>query len=273
MNDETHSARPVWVAGYPRSGNTWVNYLCAYCLNLPFIDFDDNGKPPKQEWVQQAVAGRHAWPAPHGYTSVNKTHKLPASLPLQTGCAIYVQRDPRDVFVSYSYYMRYRCNNLVKKYHYVLLGCAGRRAQIRWFVADWRRHLAAWRKYAKATLHYEALLQEGASHLTKALYAAGFEVPLARAACALDYFRFEKLSGRVIGTSIDAKSFFRRGGVGDWQNHLSEEESRLFAEALREARDAAANDRRPCNAQSPPPSSCGCREEVSSAPGILPTSL
>ncbi|MDZ7266526.1 MAG: sulfotransferase domain-containing protein [candidate division KSB1 bacterium] len=235
MKDES---RQVWVAGYPRSGNTWVNYLCAYCLNLPFRDFDDGRKQPRQEWVRQAVAGRHPWPAPAGFAGVQKTHKLPAELPLRSGCAIYVQRDPRDVFVSHSYYMQHRVNSAMKKFHYKLLGLRGRRAQLRWFIADWRRHVTAWRDHAQATIHYEALLQDGARHLADALATAGFEVPLERAAQALECFRFEKMSGREIGTTINEKSFFRRGGVGDWRNHLSEDENRLFAELLAGARMA-----------------------------------
>lgn len=238
MNAETRSAREVWVAGYPRSGNTWVNYLCAYCLNLPFKDFDDDSKQPKQEWVRQAVAGRHAWPAPPGFVGVNKTHKLPAELPLQSGCVIYVQRDPRDVFVSHSYYLQHRMTSAVKKYHYKLLGLGGRSAQVRWFIADWRRHVAAWREHVQATIHYEALLEEGAGHLAEALRLAGFAVPLGRAEQALECFRFEKMSGREMGTTMEEKSFFRRGGAGDWQNHLSEDENRLFAEVLAEARVA-----------------------------------
>jgi hypothetical protein len=64
------------------------------------------------------------------------------------------------------------------------------------------------------------------------LQQAGFEIPLARAQQALEVFAFDKMSeGRPAGET-DAKSFFRRGVVGDHQNHLSPDEHRLFAPAL-----------------------------------------
>jgi hypothetical protein len=90
----------LWVVGYPRSGNTWINYLCAYCLNLPFHDFDALAHRPQKDWVRAAVAGRHEWRAAEGFAAVVKTHKLPAKVPHVSGRVIYLQRDPRDVFVS-----------------------------------------------------------------------------------------------------------------------------------------------------------------------------
>lgn len=231
MENASATQRNIWVVGYPRSGNTWVNYLCAYCLNLPFQGFDDGAKAPKQDWVRHAVSGKHPWRAAEGFHAVMKTHKLPHEVPFKNGCVIYVQRDPRDVFVSYSYYMEHRSTNRLKKIRYKLLGMGGKSMQLRWFLTDWKKHFTAWRPHTRVVIQYEKVVSQGAPYLAQCLRAAGFNVTDDLVAQALDYFRFEKMSGREMGV-VDEKSFFRRGGSGDWKNHLTEEENRIFTQAL-----------------------------------------
>ncbi|MEK7728582.1 MAG: sulfotransferase domain-containing protein, partial [candidate division KSB1 bacterium] len=106
----------VWLVGYPRSGNTWINFLCSYCLNLPFHDFDDPGAVPVRDWVRAAVAGKQAWQAPTGLHAVIKTHKFPQQVPHQDSRIIYLQRDPRDVFVSHSHFLTHRAKKGRKRH-------------------------------------------------------------------------------------------------------------------------------------------------------------
>lgn len=222
----------LWLAGFPRSGNTWINFLCSYCLNLPFHDFDDSAAEPVRDWVRAAVAGKHAWAAPHGMHAVIKTHKLPHEVPHQNGRVIYLQRDPRDVFVSHSYFLTHRAKKGRKRHLFRALGWGGRSWQIRWFVAQWQKHICVWQPHAHATIHYERLRNEGATYLAHCFRQAGFEIPESRAHEAMEFFKFEKMSeGRKSGEA-DQKSFFRRGAVGDWGRHLNEAEQSLFAPAL-----------------------------------------
>jgi|HubBroStandDraft_1064217.scaffolds.fasta_scaffold44164_3 hypothetical protein len=92
----------VWIASYPKSGNTWVRFmLCnllfgpqssAEALNLLAPDIHETGP--------QALA-------PH--TGLVKTHFLhSAALPLveRTAAAIYVLRQPADVLLSNFHYAR-----------------------------------------------------------------------------------------------------------------------------------------------------------------------
>jgi hypothetical protein len=222
----------VWLVGYPRSGNTWINFLCSYCLNLPFYDFDDLEAELARDWVRAAVAGKHDWPVPQGLHAVIKTHKLPGEVPYQTGRVIYLQRDPRDVFVSQSYFLTHRARKGRKRHLFRALGWLGKGWQIRWFVAQWQSHFQAWQPHAHATIHYDRLRKEGAAYLVQGLAQAGLAVAESKAQEALEFFKFEKMSeGRKSGEA-DQKSFFRRGAGGDWRDHLNEAEQTLFAPAL-----------------------------------------
>ncbi len=232
MNSEFLHQPCLWVVGYPRSGNTWINYLCSYCLNLPYCDFDALDRPPQKEWVREAVAGKNAWQAPPGFAAVVKTHRLPPQVPHRNGGVIYLQRDPRDVFVSQHHFLQHQARRGPKRFWYQLLGIKGKNAQMRWFVQQWQRHVLAWKPFVRSVIQYEKIRREGAPYFVHSLQKAGFEVSHERARQAMEFFAFDKMSeGRKAGEG-DAKSFFRRGVVGDHRNHLSEAEHQLFAPAL-----------------------------------------
>ena len=136
-----------------------------------------------------------------------------------------MHRDPRDVFVSHSFYMQHRATNRLKKYKYQALGIAGSHAQISWFISDWKNS-------ANMVMHYEKLQTAGAQHLAQALSSAGFQVTEEIAGQALNLFQFEKMTGGRDAGQADEKSFFCKGIIGDWKNHLDQEERELFTELL-----------------------------------------
>ncbi|MDZ7290465.1 MAG: sulfotransferase domain-containing protein [candidate division KSB1 bacterium] len=221
----------IWVVGYPRSGNTWVSYLCSYVLNLPFFDFDAPGKRPKQEWVDRALRGRRDRESPEAYYAVQKTHKLPQQVPFANGIVLYIQRDPRDVFVSYSYYIAHVAPTLRNQIKHKVLRWLGRKRQIKWFIADWKRHVRAWQQHAGAIMHYENLLAEGEGYLARCLQSLGLHPAPEMVREALQTFRFENMTGGRTRGNEDNKSFFRRGVAGDWRNHLTAEDSELLQQA------------------------------------------
>ena len=47
----------MYVVGYPKSGNTWLCYLLAYCLNSKYDDMDDPGTHPRNEYQRRHVKG------------------------------------------------------------------------------------------------------------------------------------------------------------------------------------------------------------------------
>ncbi len=222
----------IWVIGYPKSGNTWLSYLCSYCFNLPYRNFGKPAKKPAQAWIRDSVSGNHNWDSLEGYEYVQKTHKPPRSVPYENGIIFYIIRDPRDAFVSYRHFMKTRLAGWKGRFRFILLGMLGQEAQIKWFLTKWERHIKNWTPYAQAVLSYDRILGEGVSYLSGVFENAGCKIHSNIVEEAYRLFSFERMSGGRNRGDEDKNSFFRRGISGDWENHLSEEESKAFEKAM-----------------------------------------
>ncbi len=223
----------IWVIGFPKSGNTWISYLCSYCFNLPFINFGNPNESQKRSWVKELTSGGNNWPALAGYAAVQKTHKNPDQIPFDAGLVIYAIRDPRDVFVSYHYFMKSSNAGLLGRLRYHLLGLFGKQKQIKWFLTKWEQHLNLWRDHSQLIICYDSLLAEGSEYLSELFSADPFLVDKGIVEKAYEHFSFEKMSGGRKPGSEDKHSFFRKGVSGDWQNHFTAQEAGLFDESIK----------------------------------------
>jgi len=214
----------VWLASYPRSGNTLVRILLRHGFGLStYSVFDDPllsregsativGHLPLPAAVDELAAGKKIY--------LVKTHRLEdASSPHP---AIYVVRDGRDALVSCAHYqLRYGSprvvSALVERLPRSVRDAAFRRALAR-MVSDvrfggWSRNVATWlgRSGPVVTLRYEDLLSA--------------PLPALRAICA-------PLGVEPTGHIADAPSFqslsaewpgmFRRGVAGGWRDEMPE---------------------------------------------------
>ena len=90
----------VWIASYPKSGNTWLRFMLCSLLY---------GELQSAAAVAQLAPDIHESGAAldvSGPTLLVKTHYLTAHLPFieRTAAAVYVVRDPVDVFTSNLHY-------------------------------------------------------------------------------------------------------------------------------------------------------------------------
>jgi len=218
----------ILVVGYPKSGNTWLNYLISFSLNLPYQDFDAPNNIPRQEWVKKAVSGKHDWDSVKKYSAVLKTHKLSSKIPKKDGVIFYISRDPRDVFVSYMHFMKLGSTGKLGMIRFYLLGLFGRKFQIRWFTKNWNNHLSSWKNLKPVNIQYEKLLSQGSKYFNNKLIEAGFDVSSEITDLAFKTFSFEKMTGGRKRGNEDKKSFFRRGIAGDWKNYFNRSELEYF---------------------------------------------
>lgn len=222
----------IWVIGFPKSGNTWISYMCSYCFNLPFINFGNPKEKPQKDWVHALTRGLNEWPQLEGYDSVQKTHKQPDDVPHKGGHVIYAIRDPRDVFVSYHYFMSSKNARIMGRIRYFLLSILGKKRQIKWFLKQWEQHLDLWAPHTDLFISYDQLLGQGSEYLGEMLSRPPLSIDRVLSEEAFDQFSFEKMSGGRKAGAEDPKSFFRKGISGDWQNYFSKDEADLFVDAL-----------------------------------------
>jgi hypothetical protein len=158
----------VWIASYPKSGNTWVRFLVC---NLVFGLQDS------------AAALNHLAPDIHELAVVPepptapvfiKTHfSLSPTLPLaaHTAAAIYVVRNPADVMLSNFHYSRRsgpateEAQPNLEEYVYQYLAAHGDPRWIKARMGTWDSHVQSWlatgHSFPVLPLRYEDLLADG----------------------------------------------------------------------------------------------------------------
>jgi|LWDU01.1.fsa_nt_gi hypothetical protein len=223
----------IWVIGFPKSGNTWISYLCSYCFNLPFVNFGDPKSTPYNEKIKEITSGSNSWESLNEYSSIQKTHKMPENVPYRNGLVIYVLRDPRDVYVSYDFFMKTKNARFKGRVKYYFISFFGRKNKIKWFLSNWNRHLKAWENRTNVLINYDQLLNDGAQYLFSRLNSSSVKVSEKIIEDAINFFKFENMSGgRKPGEEIQS-NFFRKGISGDWKNHLMEKDAILFRSSVK----------------------------------------
>jgi aryl sulfotransferase len=158
----------VWIASYPKSGNTWLRFLVC---NLIFGPIDSaaalNRLVPDIHEMQGVVT-------PPERRTLMKTHFVfSAAAPLaeHTAAAIYIVRDPADVLVSNFHYAQRSgatVGEAAAEFARYVDAFLGGRGDPRWLKAgmgSWDEHVRAWtlprHEFPVLTVRYEDLLFDG----------------------------------------------------------------------------------------------------------------
>jgi hypothetical protein len=209
----------VFVATYPRSGTTWMQFLL-HLLVRPEVEFRHiNDACP---WVERSLAIGSVEPralARLPSPRIFKTHLLRQWLPAQ-GRFVVIVRDPADVAVSY--YELYRA----------YLGFGGSLDEfLERFVAgrvqygSWWAHVRSWERHAGdhdvLLLRYEALRADPAEQLRRVAAFAGLPDDPARIAAAVEGAslsrmkaleeRFDHATSLLLERGVRPRSFIGRG--------------------------------------------------------------
>jgi hypothetical protein len=192
----------VWLASYPRSGNTLARILLKTVFDLPSTSVYSPVKPPDQddEPPHSAVAAAgerrrvmlqgtgvaYGYPGTlDAFLSAARRAAAPVLVkthdpPLDDGAAVVVVRDGRAAAVSYAHYLRQRIDGPVAMAD-VIAGRVG--------FGSWSGHLDAWQ-------------------------------PLTRARTLL--LRFEDIVGRPDAAIAALAGFLGRAPLGRWRNPNAE---------------------------------------------------
>ena len=223
--------KKVLIAGYPKSGNTWLGYMLAYILGARYVDLHSPDTPPTNRKYILEVLHKNISPT-SVYSHVHKTHDrysyATGTLPIESYDKIlHLVRDVRDVTVSYYYFHYYNLPLAENKPENML-------AHKNWFVRqlywkktvysvarDWLFHTMGWHAFQGARLvKYEDLHADTIACLENMCRYLEYDYSKELLEETVRAFSFERLSGgRKAGEEYSA-AFFRKGITGDYQSHF-----------------------------------------------------
>lgn len=231
---------PVYLVNeYPKSGGTWLKFMLAEALDCPAWT---KGAPVWAPCVMQAH-----WIAPKGKCKT-----------------IILVRDGRDVMVSYYYHALFRNefqNGALVRIMRDRLRCSSYE-DIRGNLVSFMREMIenpvspgfSWIDFIHAWAHrpdvvicrYEDLRRDSASEIRRIYEAVtGEQLDRRRAVEIAEAYSMEKMRDRKkelhpgLKRQSDAEiSFIRKGGVGGWSEHFTDEALAWFEERAGTALDA-----------------------------------
>ncbi len=252
------SGRMVWLASYPKSGNTWLRSVYTALVQG---DVDINalmgaGLAAARAFVEVTLGVRTA-DLTHDEVDLlrpltddaaaerlredrwRKIHD--ALLPGPGGCvvspgatraALYIVRDPRDVAVSFAHHsslsleasVAYMADPGAAFY----AGADTRHIQVRQRLGTWSQHVLSWAGATGFPVHvlrYEDCAERPVEAFGQAFAAAGLERTEAEVAAAVDKASLGRLQAQETEVGFRERAgrevrFFRRGRVGSWREEL-----------------------------------------------------
>ena len=262
----------VWLASYPKSGNTWVR---AFLANLVanradpvpldelarYAEDEANpelfsllaGKPSTQLEIGEIAALRpqvHAAIAQRAQgTRFVKTHNMAGSFdghPLHnwqvSAGAVCIVRNPLDVAVSMTHHFGLTLDEAIERLGDENVATVNDALFVSQVLGSWSTHVKGWADMANASvlvLRYEDLLDKPAKQFAKIAKLVGLGQDRTRIDRAVRHAGFQSLAGLekkhgFVEASGTGARFFRKGRVNEWREALSREQVRRVIETHRE---------------------------------------
>jgi hypothetical protein len=259
----------VWLASYPKSGNTWVRAFLhnlifrteeSYNINqINLLSVGDSArewyeeflKKADEDWGMQETAA--ARPRVHAKIAnltdgliFVKTHNAlvthggaPMITPELTAGAIYIIRNPLDIVVSMSHYFEMDIDSAIDVMNRSFEPRPSAEKVVYQMWGSWSENVASWTGKIDPSLfvmRYEDLLTNPIipfSALVEFLYLRPTRRELEK---AVENSSFEKLQSQEIEqgfvemTSVSG-SFFRKGLAGQWKDVLTKDQIRAVVNA------------------------------------------
>ena len=249
----------LWLASYPKSGNTWMRaFLANYIFNLdrpvPVNQLSRLGIGDANTLAHRRVAGGNFDPRnPRQMVQVRrkmldtvdgngadlnfvKTHNqntrafgvemVPRH---QTRGAIYILRDPRDMAISYASHHGLTLDETIHRLNHPENATAGNEQNVHQFLGTWSDHVRGWtraRGFPVLTVRYEDMLEAPTEIFEKVVTFTGLGLDQARLAKAIEFSSFDKLKAQeqtsgFVENSEHQAAFFRTGKAGGWRSELT----------------------------------------------------
>ena len=253
--------RIVWIASYPKSGNTWMRVFIEHLVSgggeVDLNRFAHAGEMASSRRLFDRVSGIRASDLTRGevksfrpevYRALSrraasrvflKTHDAhdDALFPADaTHGAIHIVRNPLDVAVSYAHHV-----SATPDFDPIITRmCSPRNAMatrpdrlgrhLIVHTGDWSGHASGWSRdhpFPVVTLRYEDLLRDPIASFTRAARLIDAQADAGDVRRAVEHSSFERLRAFELEHGFlergqRSRAFFRSGRSGMWQEHLSD---------------------------------------------------
>ena len=248
----------VWLASYPKSGNTWLRvFLANYLFNrktpMPINEVHRIGMGDAVENAYRIVANgpfdvtnfRHSLAlrpkvlarvvANGAQINFLKTHSFRGKAfgidlipPHLTRSAIYIVRNPLDMAVSYARHYGHSPDFVAAAINRQDNALAGGNGAVPQFLGSWSDHVRGWtrcRDFPVLVLRYEDITVDPEKAFAGVLEHIGVPVDDKRLARAVRFSSFDELrrqeeAGDYIERSTHSDRFFHSGRAGEWREAL-----------------------------------------------------
>ena len=197
----------VWLASYPRSGNTFFRNILFHVYGIESLTYHLQNK---DELDRSALEKR----------TFVKTHLTPDQIPILEGDqVIYLVRDGRDSVLSRAH----RKKNMVDRFSNFKVNLIN-------FISSqypggsWSGHVSSWAKYATVTVKFEELIKDPIGQ-TKRIEEC---MPMPSPDWAqMPTFESQK-QGNARYVTGNSTVFFRKGKIGSWKEEIPSRYILLF---------------------------------------------
>lgn len=263
----------LWIASYPKSGNTWVRaFIHNYIENID-VSLDIN--TIHRQSVDEVKAYRYQAFIPDNKTTTElnleeicairpmvqaqmaaespatlfvKTHNFQGEYkgyPLHnwqvSSGAIYIVRNPLDVAVSLKHYFDYSYDEAIAFMAEDMAGTPNEPENVPQVISSWSRHVASWTQGGRnmLVLKYEDMLANPQRCFRKIETLLGFKKDIKRLQKAIRYSSFSQLRKQeqakgFVEKHENAGQFFRQGKQNQWREELSESQIKQIISDHRE---------------------------------------
>ncbi len=260
--------KPIWLASYPKSGNTWVRMFFTVLLKQTEIDINhletdgiisarsvidsnlgiNSAEIPEKDFLKYRSSLYHKWAEAHVnkeyiLTKVHDSCTLEGEIiipPSITRGVIYIIRNPFDMVASTANHnnvsidkaVKMLCNN---KYS-IAANKTALNSQISQFLGSWSQHVQSWTNAHRNNIlvvKYEDMLHDGLETFCKIVKYLELNYTEEQIKKAIDEVAFNKIQKKEASTKFKetpkkTERFFRSGISGGWKNEITEEQAKLI---------------------------------------------
>jgi len=264
--------RILWLASYPKSGNTWLRMFLANLISGSQTPFDINrlgevtlAEPgtagfalldarPWQDWsyaeiaamrprVQERISQTREGVIPvKTHSAFVKVRGVPTINMSVTQGAVYVVRNPLDVAISYAHHQGLGLDEMIAILNTPMFRTPTNEVNVYEVMGSWSEHVRSWTASDSPMMHvmrYEDMAADPLAAFTRLTDFMRIEATaeaVARAVGHADFDaarRMEEEAGFKERTPAQER-FFRAGKTGQWRDILSPRQVAAIVDAHRD---------------------------------------